>query len=246
MKRIAIAMLAALALAGCQQGSATPSKEELRKLSDKESAVLLECQGEKVIEDMGSKEGEDYMVRELEKLVRDKDSDSFLQYELAKEGYYCTEKERQKLIAQQRKAEQEALFGPAVSLQDMDPGLLGGAFVGEVEYKIDKESTGNWMGVADVKELVVSATAETEAEVVELAKTLKDKEAGGVDIVRTTFYSKKDLDKQSYSGTGTICIIMSEDGLTFFGDQYPNGQAYEQAKEDFKNGDGIVFIGSTE
>ncbi len=64
--------------------------------------------------------------------------------------------------------------------------------------------------------------------------------------MRTTFYSKKDLDKQPYFGTGTICIIMSEDGLTFFGDQYPNGQAYKQAKEDFKNGDGIVFLGSTE
>jgi hypothetical protein len=64
--------------------------------------------------------------------------------------------------------------------------------------------------------------------------------------VRATLYSKKNLDQQRYDGTGTICILTSKKGLQLFGDQYPMGQAYEQAEEDFKSGDGIVFLGSTE
>ncbi len=166
-------------LAGCTgfAGSDTPTKQEVEDSidSDREALVLLECQSRKIEEDMSKEEANRYAQQMADELAKDieENRDSLLQLELAKDGYYCTEKERQKLVAQQRKAEQEALFGPAVSLQDVDPGLLGGAFVGEVEYKINKESTANWMGVADVKELVVSTTADTEAEIVELAKTLK-------------------------------------------------------------------------
>jgi len=100
---------------------------------------------------------------------------------------------------------------------------------------------------AKVKELEVSTSADTEAELHELAKTLREKEAGNVDIVRAEYFGgKKDLDQQTYSVNGTICIIMSKDGLTFFIDQYPMGQAHKQAEEDFKNGDGIVFLSSME
>jgi hypothetical protein len=236
-------------------GAPPPSKAELEKLSDKESLVLLRCQTQKVEEDLGPKEGEKYVSGELDRLLRDKKSDSFLQYELAKDGYYCDEKERQEFAAKerkaQRKAEREALWGPPRELQDVDPGLLGGAFASEAEvkYKIDKEHTGYWMGISKNKELEVSTTADSEAELLELAKTLKEEEAEGFDFVRAEYLGGKkaaSLDQQTYEANGTICILTSKDGLSLFGDQYPMGPAYEQAKEDFENGDGIVFLGSME
>ena len=60
------------------------------------------------------------------------------------------------------------------------------------------------------------------------------------------FGGKQDLHQQTYDTNETIVILNSKDGLTLFGDQYSMGPAYEQAEQDFKNDDGIVFLGSGE
>jgi hypothetical protein len=272
VKLLTVLTMAALLVAGCGQGQPSSpverqeresgveptsvSKGEIRALDDKESMVLLQCQGQKVYEDLGPKEGERYLNRKVDELLADieeemtnpdADTDPLLQYELAKDGYYCDAEERERFVKEQRKAEQEALWGPPRELEDVDPGLLGGALADEVRYQIDEQHTGYWMGISKNKELSVSTTADSEAELLKLAKTLEKKEAQGFDFVRIEYFGgKQDLGQQPYDTNGTIVILNSKDGLTLFGDQYPMGPAYEQAEEDFKNDDGIVFLGSEE
>jgi hypothetical protein len=171
--RIIVATMAAMTalLAGCTgfAGNDTPTKQEIEDSidSDREALVLLECQSRKIEDDMSKEEAKRYTQQMADELAKDieENRDTLLQHELAKDGYYCTEKERQKLVAQQRKeqrkAEQEALWGPPQQLQDVGPGIFGGAFADPVEYKIDKEHTGYWMGISKNKELVVSTTADS-------------------------------------------------------------------------------------
>ena len=103
------------------------------------------------------------------------------------------------------------------------------------------------MMVAKNKELKVSTTADSDAELHKLAETLKEEEAKGFDFVRIEYFAgKEDLDQQTYDANGTICILNSKDGVLMFKDQYPMGPAAKQAEEDFKNDDGIVFLGSQE
>jgi hypothetical protein len=250
MKRIAIAVLAALlASSACTPAEAITTPEEIEKLSDKETLALLECQGRKVAEDMGTEEAKRYVSDKLEALMEEgkKSGDATVQSRLAEDGYYCTMAEVEKVIKEAKRQEQIEQWGPPAQLQDVRPGLLGGAFVGDVEYQIDKETTGFWMGISKNKELIVSTSAETEPEIHELAQTLKEKEAEGFDFIRAEWFGgKQDLDQDRYNAAGTIVIMTSKDGLSLFGDQYPNGPAYERAKQDFKNGDGIVFLGSME
>lgn len=221
---VAASLIVALILAGCTSGSAAVTKEEIRDLSDKEFAALSECQEQKIYEDLGKQEADKYLKQKTDELIADIEEgrDSILQHELAKDGYYCDASERKKFLAERLR--------------------------NKVEYKIDSEHTRYWMmGISKNKELEVSTTAESEAELVELAKTLKEKEAEGFDFVRATYYGgKKDLGQQTYEANGTICILTSKEGLMLFGDQYPTGPAYEQAEEDFKVGDGIVLLGRME
>src|SRR5215218_8799173 len=135
MRIIAVTMAAvAVLLAGCTgfAGNDIPTKQEVEDSidSDREALVLLECQARKIEEDMSKEEAKRYAQQMADELAKDieENRDTLLQHELAKDGYYCTEKERQKLVAQQKRAEQEAIFGPARELQDVDPGLFGGAF----------------------------------------------------------------------------------------------------------------------
>jgi hypothetical protein len=272
VKLLTVLTMAALLVAGCGQGQASSpverqeresgveptlvSKKEIRALGDKESMVLLQCQGQKVYEDLGPEEGEKYLNRKADELIAsieeemtnpDADNDPLLQWELAKDGYYCDAKERKEFAKAQRRAEQEALWGPPRQLEEENPGIFGGAFVDEVEYRIDNEHTGNWMGISKNNELKVSTTADSDAELHKLAETLKEKEAEGFDFVRIEYFAgKEDLQAKTYEANGTICILNSEDGLLLFKDQYPMGPAAKQAEEDFKKDDGIVFLGSRE
>jgi hypothetical protein len=261
MKHLTVLTVVALLMVSCGStagNAASVSKEEILALDDEESMVLLECQGQKVYEELGPKEGEKYLKQEVDEVVKaalaegpEVDKDPLLQYELAKDGYYCDAEERAQFVKDQRQAErqaeQEALWGPPRELQEANSGLFGGAFADEVKYELDDERTGNWMMVAKNKELKVSTTADSEAELVKLAETLKKEEAKDFDFVRIEYFGgKKDLDQQTYDAHGTICILNSEDGLLLFKDQYPMGPAAKQAEEDFKNDDGIVFLGSGE
>jgi hypothetical protein len=165
----------------------------------------------------------------------------------AQDGYWCTPEERKELAKEQMRQEQIELWGPPAAVQDMRPGLFGGAFAGDVEYHIDSEHTGYWMNISKNKELKVSTTADSEAELLELARTIKEKESEGFDFTRMEYFGgKKDLAQQAYSINGTVCILNSKDGLKLFGDQYLLGSAYEQARDDLKHDDGIIFLGSQE
>jgi hypothetical protein len=265
-KRLTVLTVAALLLAGCTPGGAaggsrgdapaSVTKEEIRALNDEESMVLLQCQGQKVYEDLGPEEGEKYLNRKADELIAsieeemtnpDADNDLLLQWELARDGYYCIAEEHKEFAEAQRRAEQEALWGPPTQLEEENPGIFGGAFVDEVEYRIVSERTGDWMMVSKNTELKVSTTADSDAEIHKLAETLKKKESRGFDFVRIEYFAgKEDLQAETYKANGTICILNSEDGLLLFKDQYPMGPAAKQAEEDFKNDDGIVFLGSKE
>jgi hypothetical protein len=220
--------------------------EDIEKLSDRQSLLLLECQGRKVYEDLGKQEADEYMAQTINEVWKSKE-DITVQYALAQDGYYCDAEERAEIAEQAKRQERYAQWGYPADVQDMRPGIFGGAFVDEVEYKIDSEHTGFWMGISKAKELEVSTTADSEAEMLELARTLKEKESEGFDFTRAEYFGgKENVDQQTYSTNGTICILNSKDGLLMFGDQYPLGNAYEQAKRDFEQEDGIVFVGSQE
>ena len=134
-----------------------------------------------------------------------------------------------------------------MALWDVRQGLLGGLFVGDVSYQVEKEHTGFWMGISKNKELEVKTSASTEPEAYKLAESIKEKESEGFDFTRMEYFGgKKDLAQQAYSINGTVCILNSKDGLKLFGDQYLLGSAYEQARDDLKHDDGIIFLGSQE
>jgi hypothetical protein len=237
--------LVVLLLLGACGPNVTP--QDIQKLSDKQSALLLECQARKIYDDRGKQETDKYINQTIDEVLKSKQKNMTVQYALAEDGYYCDAEERAAIAKQARRAERYAQWGFPADVQDMRPGLFGGAFVDEVEYKIDSEHTGFWLDISKYKELEVSTTADSEAEILELARTLKEKESEGFDFTRAEYFGgKKDLDQQTYSINGTICILNSKDGLLLFGDQYPLGDAYEQAKRDFEQGDGIVFVGSQE
>ena len=170
-----------------------------------------------------------------------------MQYTLAKDGYWCDASERAEFAKELKRQVQIAQWGPPAAAQEMNSGLFGGAFVGEVQYRIDSEHTRYWMGISKNKELEVSTSADSEAELLELARTIKEKESEGFDFTRMEYFGgKKDLAQQAYSINGTVCILNSKDGLKLFGDQYLLGSAYEQARDDLKHDDGIIFLGSQE
>jgi hypothetical protein len=237
--------LVVLLLLGACGPNVTP--QDIQKLSDEQSVLLLECQGRKIYDDRGKEEADKYINQTIAEVLKSKQKDMTVQYALAEDGYYCDAEERAAIAKEIKREERYAQWGFPADVQDMRPGLFGGAFVDEVEYKIDSERTGFWMGISKNKELKVSTTADSEAEMLELARTLKEKESEGFDFTRAEYFGgKKDLDQQTYSINGTICILNSKDGLLLFGDQYPLGDAFEQATRDFEQGDGIVFVGSQE
>jgi hypothetical protein len=251
MRKLAMLATVILIFVACSEASEDVTPQDIQKLSDKEALRLLECQSRKVEQELSDKETKEYVNRLVDEVLESKQKDLTVQYLIAQDGYWCDVQERKELAKeikrQEKRQEQIALWGPPAAVENMEPGLFGGAFVGDVEYKIDSEHTGEWMLTAKAKELKVSTTATSQAELLELARTIKDKESGGFDFTRFEYFGgKKDLNQQTYRINGTVCILNSKDGLTMFGDQYPLGNAYEQAKKDLAQDDGIVFLGSQE
>jgi hypothetical protein len=245
---IVITGLSLVILAACTWRSApSVTPQDIQQLSEKQSILLLECQLRKVYDDRGRQQGDKYINGVVDQVMKSKQKDITVQYALAQVGYYCDAEERAAIAKEQRQAAQEAQWGPPAQMQDVNPGLFGGVFASEVDYKIDRETTGNWMGIAKAKELSVSTNANSEAELLNLAKTLKQAEAEGFDFTRIEYFGgKEDLSQQAYDTAGTICILNSEDGLLMFKDQYPLGGASKQAEQDYQQGDGIVFLASSE
>ena len=257
MKATIITAALAVLFAGCSAlGQDIPSEKELEKLSDKESVILANCQFQKVEEDLGAQGAEEYTKKLTDESIKEIEAGGHItsiQYEMAKDGYYCDAQERKEFAEQARKEqkrqEQIAVFGPPVELWDVRQGLLGGLFVGDVSYQVEKEHTGFWMGISKNKELEVKTSANTEPEAYKLAESTKEKESEGFDFIRVAFYGGKaqdPADGERYPFYGTFVIITSKEGLQLFGDQYPMGKAYEQAKRDFQEEDGIVFLPPSE
>jgi hypothetical protein len=220
--------------------------QDIERLNNQESMLLLDCQIQKMAADQGKKATKQFLDEKVTEVIQDENAKNIkpLQYDLLQEGYWC---DPAKLVRQQKKAEKQALWGPPVSTQNAHPGLFGGAFNDEIKYKVQDKTTGYWMDISNNKELQVTTNADSEAEVAELADTLKEEESGGFDFTRVGYYGGKgEYAQDKYYPGGAIVIISSKDGLTMFGDQYPLGNAYEQAEKDFAEGDGIIFIAGEE
>ena len=258
MRYLTVLTLAATSLvaAGCAAGgAASVSKEEIRALNDEESMVLLECQGHKVYEKLGREDAEKYLKQEVDKVVKaalaegpNVDKDPLLQYELAKDGYYCDAQEREQFVKDARQAEQEALWGPPRELQNVDPSFLGNAFADEVRYEVEKEREAFWMGIAEYKAMSVKTNADSDAELLNLAEIIKEREPEKFDYIEVGYTIEQKVSKSANPGTytGSFVILNSKDGVLLFKDQYPMGPAAKQAEEDYENDDGIVFLGSGE
>jgi len=214
--------------------------------------MLLQCQYAQLVQDRGEKEAGQWMDHQLQEWWPEGQKtppkvNTTVQQELWQDGFVCSHEDVQALQAAVKRAEKVALWEPPAAVQEERPGLFGGLFADEVQYQVDSRSEGYWMGISKNLELTVSTTADSNTEVQDLAKTIKVEHADGFDFVRVAWEAgKKDLDQQTYDAAGTIVIINSKEGLMLFGDQYPLGGAYEQAKADFENEDGIVFLGSQE
>ena len=88
---LALVVCALLSLLGC--GAPELTDEHMEQMSDDEAFRLLECQYEKVWDDMGAQEGDAYMEDIFDTLMKEGevDGEDTMQEVLWEDGYTCPE-----------------------------------------------------------------------------------------------------------------------------------------------------------